>query len=203
MLARRLFRLKTIGGDYLDTQMKRCLSTFDITLLGVGHMIGAGIYVLTGSSLSLSLSSLSPVQVRSCVTQRDHRLSSRSCSPESRVYCRRYAMPNSVHEYRKLVKVDDTLNTLFFLGSAYTYTYITVGEFWAFIIGWNIILEHMLGAAAVARSWSGYFDSLLGHAIRNSTIESVGSLTVRRLGLSGFEIEYKISSLGHMKVMSA
>jgi amino acid transporter len=63
-------------------------------------------------------------------------------------------------------------------GSAYTYTYITVGEFWAFIIGWNIILEHMLGAAAVARSWSGYLDSLLGHVIKNATIANVGSMEV-------------------------
>uniref|UniRef100_A0A183F9T3 Amino acid permease n=1 Tax=Heligmosomoides polygyrus TaxID=6339 RepID=A0A183F9T3_HELPZ len=63
-------------------------------------------------------------------------------------------------------------------GSAYTYAYVGVGELWAFIIGWNIILEHMLGAAAVARSWSGYLDSLLGNVISNTTIERVGRIEV-------------------------
>lgn len=79
-------------------------------------------------------------------------------------------------------------------GSAYVYTYISVGEFWAFVIGWNIILEHMIGkddsfklihpkidrihaseifsiheigAASVARAWSGYVDSLAGGSISN------------------------------------
>ncbi|KHJ78394.1 hypothetical protein OESDEN_21985, partial [Oesophagostomum dentatum] len=60
-------------------------------------------------------------------------------------------------------------------GSAYTYAYVSVGELWAFVIGWNIVLEHMLGAAAVARSWSGYLDSLLGNVISNTTIERSSS----------------------------
>jgi amino acid transporter len=38
-------------------------------------------------------------------------------------------------------------------GSSYVYTYLTMGEFWAFLIGWNIILEHLLGAASVSRAW--------------------------------------------------
>lgn len=60
-------------------------------------------------------------------------------------------------------------------GAAYVYTYIAVGEFWAFIIGWNICLEHMLGAASVSRAWSGYVDSLLGGWIKNTTLSLIGS----------------------------
>lgn len=50
-LRRRFFRVKTIIGDPLETRLQRCLTTTDITLLGIGHMIGAGIYVLTGNRL--------------------------------------------------------------------------------------------------------------------------------------------------------
>nr|CAD7446532.1 unnamed protein product [Timema bartmani] len=67
-------------------------------------------------------------------------------------------------------------------GSAYVYTYISIGEFWAFVIGWNIILEHMIGAASVARAWSGYIDSLLGGAISNITVTHVGELHEQLLG---------------------
>lgn len=61
-------------------------------------------------------------------------------------------------------------------GSAYVYTYISMGEFWAFVIGWNIILEHMLGAASVARAWSGYVDSMMGGWIGNTTLELTGEM---------------------------
>lgn len=61
-------------------------------------------------------------------------------------------------------------------GSAYVYTYVSVGEFWAFVIGWNIILEHMIGAASVARAWSGYVDSLSGGVLSNWTAETFAGL---------------------------
>lgn len=83
-------------------------------------------------------------------------------------------------------------------GSAYVYTYITIGEFWAFLIGWNILLEHMigkekaksclyhlvdfLGAASVARAWSGYLDSLLGGVISNTTLSITGEMHEQLLG---------------------
>jgi len=62
-------------------------------------------------------------------------------------------------------------------GSAYSYTYIAIGEVWAFVIGWNIVLEHLLGSASVARAWSGAIDSLFDGAIRKSTLENVGYLS--------------------------
>ncbi|VDM98278.1 unnamed protein product [Thelazia callipaeda] len=140
-LRESFFRLKT-ATDVLETRLRRCLTVTDITLLGVGHMIGAGIYVLTGSVvrntagpsivISFALAGLASFLSALCYAEFGARF------PKA--------------------------------GSAYTYAYIGVGELWAFIIGWNIILEHMLGAAAVARSWSGYLAALFGDSIRNSTI---------------------------------
>ncbi|XGW08670.1 hypothetical protein V3C99_011188 [Haemonchus contortus] len=147
-LREKVFRLKHIPDGNLDTQLRRCLTTVDITLLGIGHMIGAGIYVLTGAVV------------------------------------RNVAGPSIVLSFL-LAGVASLLSALCYAefgarfpkaGSAYTYAYVGVGELWAFVIGWNIVLEHMLGAAAVARSWSGYLDSLLGNVISNTTIERVGRI---------------------------
>ncbi|VDN59475.1 unnamed protein product [Dracunculus medinensis] len=145
-LWRKLFRLKSNTSDCLDTRLRRCLSIVDITLLGVGHMIGAGIYVLTGSVVH---NNAGPSIVISFALAGIASLLSALCYAE---FGARY--PKA--------------------GSAYTYAYIGVGELWAFIIGWNIILEHMLGAAAVARSWSGYFNSLFASSSANFSIINIG-----------------------------
>ncbi|KAL3995063.1 Amino acid permease family protein [Acanthocheilonema viteae] len=139
------FRLKKTR-DVMETRLKRCLTITDITLLGIGHMIGAGIYVLTGSVvrniagpsivISFALAGLASLLSALCYAEFGARF------PKA--------------------------------GSAYTYVYISVGELWAFIVGWNVILEHMLGAAAVARSWSGYLSSLFGNSLKNSTIVTIG-----------------------------
>ena len=63
---------------------------------------------------------------------------------------------------------------LFSAGSAYSYVYVTIGELWGFLIGWNIILELMIGVASVARAWSGAMDALFNQAIRNGTIKAIG-----------------------------
>lgn len=61
-------------------------------------------------------------------------------------------------------------------GSAYTYSYVTVGEFVAFFIGWNLILEYLIGTAAGASALSSMFDSLANHTISRWMINSVGTL---------------------------
>ncbi|KAL1137853.1 hypothetical protein AAG570_009549 [Ranatra chinensis] len=152
----KMNRTKQISNseDAMDTPLKRCLNTFDITLLGIGHMVGAGIYVLTGTVardlagpgiiLSFILAGMTSMLAALCYAEFGTRI------PKA--------------------------------GSAYVYTYVSIGEFWAFVIGWNIILEHMIGAASVARAWSGYVDSLLGGAISNATIAAVGELHEQLLG---------------------
>ncbi|KAL0883205.1 hypothetical protein ABMA27_016641 [Loxostege sticticalis] len=144
----KMNRRKSIHGDSMDTPLNRCLTTFDITLLGVGHMVGAGIYVLTGT------------------------------------VARHMAGPATALSFL-LAGVTSTLAALCYAefgtripraGSAYAYTYVSIGEFWAFIIGWNIVLEYMIGAASVARAWSGYLDAMLDGAISNATICITGEL---------------------------
>uniref|UniRef100_A0AAV2LWT1 Amino acid permease/ SLC12A domain-containing protein n=1 Tax=Knipowitschia caucasica TaxID=637954 RepID=A0AAV2LWT1_KNICA len=65
-------------------------------------------------------------------------------------------------------------------GSAYTYSYVTVGEFVAFFIGWNLILEYLFGTAARASALSSMFDSLAYHTISHYMITHLG--TLRGLG---------------------
>lgn len=129
--------------ELLETPLKRCLTTIDLTLLGIGHMIGAGIFVLTGTVVKAEAG---PATILSYIIAGIAALLSALCYAEFGA-----RVPKA--------------------GSAYTYTYVILGEFWAFLIGWNIILEHLLGAASVARSWSASFDSLFNMAIRNATLK--------------------------------
>ncbi|KAK3105225.1 hypothetical protein FSP39_020189 [Pinctada imbricata] len=144
-----LNRKKTVTDDFHDTQLKRCLNTFDLTLLGIGHMIGAGIYVLTGTVVK---DLAGPAAVLSYVFAGVAAILSALCYAEFGA-----RVPKA--------------------GSAYSYTYVTLGEFWGFIIGWNIVLEHLLGASSVARAWSGALDSIFNGAIKNSTLTTVGYLS--------------------------
>ncbi|CAD6192245.1 unnamed protein product [Caenorhabditis auriculariae] len=145
-----LFRKKHFDEDSsLASKLKRCLSVFDIMFIAIGHMIGAGIYMLAGK---VAKDEAGPGIILSFTFAGVAALLSAFSYAE---FGARY--PRA--------------------GSAYTYTYVGVGELWAFVIGWTVPLEYMIGNAAVARAWSSYFDKLFGYPVRNFTLNTVGHLS--------------------------
>src|SRR5919202_2635343 len=114
--------------------LKRALGALNLTSLGIGAIIGAGIFVLTGSAAAQYAG---PAVVLSFV------LAGLGCLFAGLCYA----------EFAAMIPI---------AGSAYTYAYATLGELLAWIIGWDLILEYLFGAATVAAGWSGYFQDLLG-----------------------------------------
>lgn len=116
-----------------ENSLKRSLSATNLTLLGIGAIIGAGIFVLTGT---VAAQYSGPAIVLSFVVAGLGCLFAGLC----------YA------EFAAMIPI---------AGSAYTYGYATLGELVAWIIGWDLILEYLFGAATVAVGWSGYFTSFM------------------------------------------
>ena len=114
--------------------LKRVLGVWQLVMLGVGAIIGTGIFVLTGQAAAANAG---PAIVISMVLA--------GVTSVLAAFC--YA------EFASTVPV---------AGSAYTYAYATLGEFIAWVIGWDLILEYALGAATVAVGWSGILATLLG-----------------------------------------
>ncbi|GMR46184.1 hypothetical protein PMAYCL1PPCAC_16379, partial [Pristionchus mayeri] len=141
LLGNRLTRRKRIPKGDLTTNLRRCLNTFDVTMIGLSHMVGPGIFVTTGEVMR---NLAGPSTTLSYVFAGLGALLSALCYAE---FGARYA------------------------GCAYTYAYVGCGEISAFIIGWNIILEYVLAAAAYARTFTGYLDELFHFAVREWTLQ--------------------------------
>ena len=132
-----LFRRKSVSElqteAATDHSLKRALGALNLTMLGIGAIIGTGIFVLTGTVAALNAG---PAVVLSFVLAGVASIFAALC----------------YSEFASLVPM---------AGSAYTYGYATLGELIAWIIGWDLILEYALGAVTVAIGWSGYVVSFL------------------------------------------
>ena len=141
MASTGLFRTKSIEQSMQDTEepehaLKKSLSALDLTVFGVGVIIGTGIFVLTGK---VAKENAGPAVSLAFVV--------------AGVVCALAALCYA--EFASTVPV---------AGSAYTFSYASLGELPAWIIGWDLVLEFALGAAVVAVGWSGYVRSLLDNA---------------------------------------
>jgi APA family basic amino acid/polyamine antiporter len=137
--AARTRRIKSVEDSIRDTdepehRLRRHLSGLDLTVFGVGVIIGTGIFVLTGV---VAKTAAGPAVAISFV------IAGVVCGLAALCYA----------EFASTVPV---------AGSAYTFSYATLGEFMAWVIGWDLVLELALGAATVSVGWSGYLNQLLG-----------------------------------------
>ncbi|XP_034656071.1 cationic amino acid transporter 3 isoform X1 [Drosophila subobscura] len=140
-------------GSEGETKLNRVLGLWDLTALGVGSTLGAGVYVLAGQiakdqagpsvMISFAIAALASLLAGICYAEFGARV------PKA--------------------------------GSAYVYSYVCIGELAAFVIGWNLILEYIIGTASVCRGISLYLDSLLNDTLKE-TFAEVAPMNVKFLG---------------------
>jgi len=142
-LHHKLFKLKDLNSILAEShepghKLKKVLGPFELILLGVGVIIGAGIFATVGTAAAgdAMRPGAGPALIVSFA------ITAVACSFAALCYA----------EFASLVPIS---------GSAYTYSYATFGELIAWIIGWDLMLEYCVGSIAVAISWSGYFTGLL------------------------------------------
>jgi len=177
----KLFTIKPIQ-ELLDEAsenkqgFKKALTATNLTTLGIGGIIGAGIFVLTGQAAAQYAG---PAIVISFI------ISGIACAFAGLCYA----------EFASMIPIS---------GSAYTYAYTTLGEFLAWIIGWDLILEYLFAASTVSVGWSGYMVSFLhdlGITLPVQFTEATGTVMVDLPGHSGWvhstkELASHLTSIG-------
>src|SRR5438094_2101810 len=122
--------LEEMAGEH---RLKRVLGPVTLTALGIGAVIGAGIFVATGAAAK---------DVAGPALMVSYTVAGITCIFAALCYA----------EFASMAPV---------AGSAYTYAYTTMGELFAWIIGWDLVLEYAVGASTVANSWSSYFQEIM------------------------------------------
>src|SRR5437773_7085280 len=143
VMLRGLFRTKSLDAilhesDLPQQQLKRSLGAFDVVMLGIGAIIGAGIFATIGTAAAgdATRPGAGPALILSFV------VTGIACGFAALCYA----------EFAAMVPIS---------GSAYTYSYATMGELVAWIIGWDLSIEYAVGNVAVAISWGNYFKTLV------------------------------------------
>jgi APA family basic amino acid/polyamine antiporter len=143
LTAHQIFRTKSLDRLVSESedpqhQLKRSLGAFDVTMLGIGAIVGAGIFATIGTAAAgdASRPGAGPALILSFV------VTAIACGFSALCYA----------EFAAMVPIS---------GSAYTYSYATLGELVAWIIGWDLIIEYAVGNVAVAISWGNYFKTLV------------------------------------------
>ncbi|XP_046546203.1 cationic amino acid transporter 4-like isoform X2 [Haliotis rubra] len=149
-LLNRMKKKKVISEHDHSTELKRCLTTTHLTFMGVGCTVGVGIYVLVG------------------------------------VAAKEYAGPGVLLSFL-MAGLVTVINAICFAefgaripktGATYTYVYESASELLAFLVGWMTLVGYITSGAIAARAWSGYLDSLFNNYIHESTVHTLGKVTL-------------------------